>query len=465
MTRRSREDFAASKDADEYSAPEGEFPRSARAVLAAAQRPHIDLGRLVALLGGIAGFVFWASMPALPDALDPEGRQFALNEQGQLAIGLFVLAAIWWVFEVLPVGITAVTIAVVQAVFEIRDSRTAFTDFMDPAVWFIIGALTIGTAFARTGLTNRIAYRMLSLVGERTSAIYFGSFCMTACLTLVMAQTAVAAAVFPLFAVIYAAYADDSAPTRFGKGLFVGMAFTAGAGSIVTLFGAARGAVAIGLYRDLVGREVNFFELSYYMLPVGLVMVVLLWLYMLLIYPPEKNTITGLRERAVQLRRTRGPLSEKEWLTIVITLAAVLAMSLRSMVPFLATRFQESEGAFSPDGRWVAYQSNESGRTEVYVRPFPPAGGRWQVSDEGGAYARWSHDGRELYYRTENTEAFKAFAGALQPSLSRRAPGLWSEVARMGQRIDPTDPLFKEWGSTAEPAVEVGDEPPKSASG
>jgi serine/threonine-protein kinase len=71
------------------------------------------------------------------------------------------------------------------------------------------------------------------------------------------------------------------------------------------------------------------------------------------------------------------------------------------LVPFLATRFQESEGAFSPNGRWVAYQSNESGRTEVYVRPFPPAGGRWQVSDEGGAYARWAPDGRELYYRTD----------------------------------------------------------------
>jgi serine/threonine-protein kinase len=71
------------------------------------------------------------------------------------------------------------------------------------------------------------------------------------------------------------------------------------------------------------------------------------------------------------------------------------------LVPFLATEFQESEAAFSPDGRWVSYQSNESGRTEVYVRPFPPAGGRWQISDEGGAYSRWSHDGGELYYRTD----------------------------------------------------------------
>jgi hypothetical protein len=48
----------------------------------------------------------------------------------------------------------------------------------------------------------------------------------------------------------------------------------------------------------------------------------------------------------------------------------------------------------------VAYQSNESGRVEVYVRPFPVSGGRWQVSDEGGAYARWAANGRELYYRT-----------------------------------------------------------------
>ncbi len=72
-----------------------------------------------------------------------------------------------------------------------------------------------------------------------------------------------------------------------------------------------------------------------------------------------------------------------------------------AFVPFLATPFQESEASFSPDGRWVAYQSNESGRSEVYVRPFPPAGGRWQVSDEGGAYARWAKDGSELYYRTD----------------------------------------------------------------
>jgi len=68
---------------------------------------------------------------------------------------------------------------------------------------------------------------------------------------------------------------------------------------------------------------------------------------------------------------------------------------------FLATEFSENSPAFSPDGRWVAYTSDESGSDEVYVRPFPAAGGKWQVSDEGGGIPLWSPDAKELYYRTD----------------------------------------------------------------
>ena len=54
---------------------------------------------------------------------------------------------------------------------------------------------------------------------------------------------------------------------------------------------------------------------------------------------------------------------------------------------------------FSPDGRWPAYISNESRRTEVYVRPYLGPGGKWQISTEGGTQPVWSRDGRELFYR------------------------------------------------------------------
>jgi dipeptidyl aminopeptidase/acylaminoacyl peptidase len=62
------------------------------------------------------------------------------------------------------------------------------------------------------------------------------------------------------------------------------------------------------------------------------------------------------------------------------------------------TPAEEREGQLSPDGRWLAYASNEGGRFEIYVQPFPPTGPRWQVSREGGSQPRWRPDGGELFY-------------------------------------------------------------------
>lgn len=66
--------------------------------------------------------------------------------------------------------------------------------------------------------------------------------------------------------------------------------------------------------------------------------------------------------------------------------------------PFLQTEFREIQGQFSPDGKWIAYVSNESGTWQVYVRSFPASGGKWQVSTAGGGQPRWRRDGRELFY-------------------------------------------------------------------
>jgi Tol biopolymer transport system component/predicted Ser/Thr protein kinase len=72
----------------------------------------------------------------------------------------------------------------------------------------------------------------------------------------------------------------------------------------------------------------------------------------------------------------------------------------RKPFPLLQTEFNEGQGQFSPDGRWMAYVSDESGKREVYVQTFPASGGKWQISDAGGAYPRWRRDGKELFYVT-----------------------------------------------------------------
>jgi len=71
----------------------------------------------------------------------------------------------------------------------------------------------------------------------------------------------------------------------------------------------------------------------------------------------------------------------------------------RKPQPFLRTPFSEFFSSFSPDGRWIVYTSDESGRYEVYVRPYPGPGGKWQVSTEGGEEPVWSANGQELFYR------------------------------------------------------------------
>jgi len=250
------------------------------------------------------GLLLFAVVYLSPDwsaAVDPQGKVFALDHNGKASIALFLLAATWWVFEVVPIGVTGIVIIVVQALFLIREPRVAMTDVMDPSVWFILGSIVIGMVFSRTGLTRRIAYRMLTIVGEKTSMIYLGSYIMTMALTLIMAHTAVAATVFPILVAINALYEESEKPTKFGKGLFMGMAFVAGAGSIITLLGAARGAVALGFYRQIIGEDISFFQLSYYMAPIGLVMTILLWGFFMVIYKPERSTIPGLRERARHL--------------------------------------------------------------------------------------------------------------------------------------------------------------------
>ena len=98
----------------------------------------------------------------------------------------------------------------------------------------------------------------------------------------------------------------------------------------------------------------------------------------------------------------------------------------------MKTGFQERAGQFSPDGRWVAYQSNESGRLEIYIRPFAaaaasgaganPAAGQWQVSTAGGMFPKWRSDGRELYYIGPNGAMMAAPVAATATTIEPGAP-------------------------------------------
>jgi serine/threonine-protein kinase len=90
--------------------------------------------------------------------------------------------------------------------------------------------------------------------------------------------------------------------------------------------------------------------------------------------------------------------------------------------PFAPSRFNETAPAFSPDGRWLAYVSDESGRLEVYVRPFPGPGEAHTISVGGGSEPVWDRRGRELYFR--NGDQMLAVAVSTQPTFTASRPRL-----------------------------------------
>jgi serine/threonine-protein kinase len=94
---------------------------------------------------------------------------------------------------------------------------------------------------------------------------------------------------------------------------------------------------------------------------------------------------------------------------------------------FLQTPSDERAPAFSPDGRWLAYMSDESGTYQIYVRAFPDKGGKWQISNSGGAYPMWSRNGHELFFEALDNHIMVAAYTVKGDSFVADKPRTWSE--------------------------------------
>ncbi len=152
---------------------------------------------------------------------------------------------------------------------------------------------------------------------------------------------------------------------------------------------------------------------------------------------------TGETERLTESKNLQVPTSwhpsgnflafqennpQTRWDILILPLTGDEASGWKRGEPtiFLNDPFNEFNAAFSPDGRWLAYTSYESGRFEVYARPFPGPGGKWQVSNAGGAWPTWSRSQREIFYRGEQGRIMVAAYTVEGESLRAEKPRVWS---------------------------------------
>jgi len=114
----------------------------------------------------------------------------------------------------------------------------------------------------------------------------------------------------------------------------------------------------------------------------------------------------------------------------------VLPEQTRKPYIFLKTDANELWGQFSPDGRWVAYQSNETGRYEIYVRPFAELGGPVPISTAGGVYPRWSRDGKELYFIAPDAKLLAVKIRATAAAVEAGAPAVLFQTQKVGAGLN-----------------------------
>jgi serine/threonine-protein kinase len=127
---------------------------------------------------------------------------------------------------------------------------------------------------------------------------------------------------------------------------------------------------------------------------------------------------------------------------------------------FLQTPASELDPVFSPDGRWLAYSSSESGTSQIYVRAFPDKGGKWQISNSGGGRPMWSRSGHELFFETLDNRLMAAAYTVKGDSLVADKPRVWSDkqlggsfknfdLAADGKRIAALMPATEAKGAQA----------------
>jgi eukaryotic-like serine/threonine-protein kinase len=150
------------------------------------------------------------------------------------------------------------------------------------------------------------------------------------------------------------------------------------------------------------------------------------------LYQKASNN-TGNEELLFESEHLKMPMSWSAdgsiilfWVNDPKTSGDVWALSMtgeRKAFPVLQTKFNEGHPQISPDGKWFAYSSNETNRAEVYIQSFPPGRGKWQVSINGGVFARWRPDGKELFYM-ESASFGKLMAASIKVTGTTMEPSM-----------------------------------------
>jgi len=273
-----------------------------------------------------AGFFYFIRMPA------PAG----LNPSGQRAIAVFLVCLVLWVSNAVPVAVTGIFAIVLVPLLGIIPRSGTYAIFGNEAVFFILGAFILAGAVMHSGLSNRIALRLMERYGDSPRRLLLSIFLLAAVLSFFMSEHAVAAMLFPIVLEISKSLGLRPGKSNYGKLLFFALAWGSVIGGVGTFLGGARVPLAIGILGETTGLSIGFLEYTVAVFPLVAVLLIVGYIVLTRFFPIDVPDVKSAHKVIVRRAKDLGKMTFNEFMVGGILLLTILGWILLGKVIGLA---------------------------------------------------------------------------------------------------------------------------------
>ncbi len=263
----------------------------------------------------------------------PEG----LSLQGYHAMILFAATVFLWVSGLLPLAVTSLVAMAMIPLLGIMDAKKTYAMFGNEAVFFILGAFILAAAMTGSGLSARLARSMLATFGRTPRRLALTVYLLCAFLSFVMSEHAVAAMMFPIVAEIGQSLQLTGERGRYGKLLFMSIAWGCVIGGIATFLGGARAPLAVGMLRETTGLGFSFYEWTMAAIPIVIPLLVIGFLVLLFFFPHDIESVEDGLKFLNRKRLEAGRMSYGEMIVAIVMVLTILAWVFLGKALGLAT--------------------------------------------------------------------------------------------------------------------------------
>jgi len=246
-----------------------------------------------------------------------------LSVEGYRSLVLFGATIFFWITGLLPIAVTALLSMVMLPLLGIMDAKKTYSMFGNEAVFFILGAFILAAAMNGTGVSARLARAMLAKFGRTPLSLAVTVFLLSALLSFVMSEHAVAAMLFPVVSELSTALGLEKGKSSYGRLLFMSLAWGCIIGGIATFLGGARAPLAAGLLKESTGLGFSFLEWTTAACMIVLPLLVIAFGLLLKFFPVDLLDVEAGRKFLNNKRLESGKIGYNEILTVLVMIGTV----------------------------------------------------------------------------------------------------------------------------------------------